>query len=83
MDLQYILDMRKTVDEMKLKLTPYSGKTENQRYYDTLNHYRTIVNKFCAKWTMDIDSELVDIAKVLICYDTDNNKIKAQIENGR
>jgi hypothetical protein len=83
MDLQYVLDMRKTVDEMKLKLTPYSGKTEHQRYYDTLNHYRKIVCKFCAKWTMDIDTELTDIAKVLICYGIDNNKIKAQIENGQ
>ena len=68
---------------MKLKLTPYSGKTEHQRYYDTLNHYRKIVCKFTGKWIMDLDSELIDITKVLLRYEVDNDKIKSQIENGR
>jgi hypothetical protein len=82
MDLQTIIDMKKTLDELNLRLTPYSGKVEHQRYLDTLCHYKKIVNVQLTRLNDELNKEINIYNDKIRNMMIDNNKIKTQVLDG-
>lgn len=81
--LETILSMRKTLTSMNDSLTPYSGKNEHQRYLDSLQHYKKILNAYMTNANSEIDAAInksYNIVKNFIVTDIKN--MRAQVENG-
>jgi hypothetical protein len=83
MELQTIIDMKKTLDELHLRLTPYSGKAEHQRYLDTLCHYQKIVNVQLSRINDNINKTINIYNDKIRSMEIDNDKIKTQILDGQ
>ena len=76
--------MRKTLATMNTSITPYSGKIEHQRYLESLQHYKKILNAYITKSNQDIDDSIEKSYKIVRSFQiNDINKLKEQILNGK
>lgn len=53
--LETLIDMRKTLGAMNEQLTPYSGFFEHQRYYESLIHYKKVLNSQLTRLNEELD----------------------------
>lgn len=56
--LEVLSEMHKTLISMKERLTPYSTKTEYQRYLESLQHYKNVVNSNITQLHEEIDKSI-------------------------
>ena len=79
-----IHEMRKTLLDMETKLTPYSGKSEHQRYLDSLCHYKKIMNSYIIRQNQELDI-IINKTNDLIRNFTivSNDEIKRKVLDGR
>ena len=82
MDLQSIVDMKKTLDDLQTRLTPYSGKVEHQRYLDSLSHYKKIVNVYLLRLNDELNKSINIYNDKIRNMMIDNDKIKTQVLDG-
>jgi uncharacterized protein (DUF885 family) len=81
MNFETLIGMRQTLCDMNAQLTPYSSKFEYQRYLESLQHYKKILNAYITRANEELDSSIYKIVKGSIVGDIKN--IKTQIANGR
>lgn len=53
--LETIIELRKTLTSMNEALTPYSDFYQHQRYYESLIHYKKILNTHLARLNQELD----------------------------
>jgi uncharacterized protein YktA (UPF0223 family) len=56
--LEVLTEMRKTLISMNDSLTPYSTKVEYQRYLESLQHYKKVVNSTITRLNDEIDKSI-------------------------
>ncbi len=82
-NLQTLIGMRNTIMELKTNLTPYSGKVDNMRYYESLLHYKKVLSVYLSRTMEDMDKELDKTYKILRNFKVpDNEEIKRRILDG-
>ena len=81
--LESVVSMRETLSIMNSQLTPYSGKNEHQRYLDSLQHYKKILNAYITRATNEIDTAIMkSLSNIDKFTKIDVNKISNQVLNG-
>jgi hypothetical protein len=81
--LEILVDVRKTLTAMNEQLTPYSNKVQYQRYLDSLQHYKKILNTHLIRLITEVDDSIEKSNKILRGFAiNDIQNIKDQIENG-
>lgn len=82
-NLQTLIGMRNTVMELKRNLTPYSSKSEYLRYYESILHYKKVLNLYLTRTVEDIDKEINKSYTILRNFKVpDNEEIKRRILDG-
>jgi hypothetical protein len=73
MNFETLADMRKTLTAMNSELTPYSSKFEYQRYLESLQHYKKILNSFMTRANQELDASIYKIVKNSVVTDIKSN----------
>jgi len=58
MNIELVIDMRKTLLAMNERLTPYSSKKEHENYLVSLKHYKKILNTYIVRATEELDESI-------------------------
>jgi hypothetical protein len=78
-----LAEMWTTLSSMNERLTPYSSKIEYQRYLNSLQHYKKILNAHVSRANEELDISINKSYRIVNSFiKADINNIKTQIENG-
>jgi uncharacterized protein (DUF885 family) len=74
MNFETLNGMYQTLCDMEAKLTPYSSKFEYQRYLESLQHYKKIMNSYITRINQELDTSIYKIVKISVIGNIKNIK---------